>query len=56
MSCVVFARFQSVNRAAIRALAATRVAYVNENLGVVVPHRHARLRAGAEHATLAVQA
>jgi hypothetical protein len=52
---VVFARFQSVNRAAIRAFATARVAHVDENLGVVVPHSHARLRTRAEHATLAVQ-
>lgn len=52
---VVFARFQSVNRAAIRAFGATRVADVQKNLGVVVPHVHTRLRAGAEYAALAVQ-
>jgi hypothetical protein len=55
VTSVVFARFQSVNRAAISAFAATGVAYVDENLGVIVPHRHASLGAGAEHAALAVQ-
>ncbi len=56
MSGEVFARFQSVNRAAIRAFTAARVTHVDENLGMVVPHGHASLRAGAEHTALAVQA
>ena len=55
MSSEMFARFQSVNRAAIRAFGAAGATHVQEYLGVVVPHGHASLRAGAEHATLAIQ-
>jgi hypothetical protein len=51
----VLARFQGVNRAAIRAFGTARAAYVQENLGVVVPHRHARFGAWAKHAALVVQ-
>ena len=52
---VVLARFQGVNRTAIRAFGAASSTHIQENLGVVVPHRHARFRAGAEHAALVVQ-
>lgn len=55
MSGEVFARFQSVNCTAIGAFTAASVTDIDENLGVVVPHGHASLRAGAEHATLAIQ-
>ena len=55
MSSEMFARFQSVNRAAIRAFGAAGATHVQEYLGVVVPYWHARFRAGAEHATLVVQ-
>ena len=55
MSSEMFARFQSVNRAAIRAFGAARATHVQENLGVVVPHWHTRLGAWAEHAALVVE-
>ena len=51
----VLARFEGINRAAIRAFGAAGATHIQENLGVVVPHRHARFRAGAEHAALVVQ-
>ena len=48
-------RFERVNRTAIRAFGAACAADIQENLGVVVPNGHARLRARAEHAALVVQ-
>ena len=51
----VLARFEGINRAAIRAFGAASSTHIQENLGVVVPHRHARFGAGAEHAALVVQ-
>jgi hypothetical protein len=51
----MLARFERVNRAAICAFATAGVTHVDENLGVIVPHSHACLWAGAEHAALAVQ-
>ena len=51
----VLACLQRINRAAISAFGAARAANVQENLGVVVPHRHARFGAWAEHAALVVE-
>jgi len=51
----VFAVFQFVNSAAVRALGLTVKGHVKVNLGVAVPDFHAGQRAGAIHATLEVQ-
>ena len=51
----MLARFQSVNRAAIRAFSATCATHIQENLGVVVPNGHTSLGVGAENAALVVE-
>jgi hypothetical protein len=49
------AGFEAVNRAAVRATGFTGFGHVQGHLGVCVPSGHARLRAGAHHATVSVE-
>lgn len=55
MSGEVFAFFQFVHGAAVRALGFAGFGNVQVDLGVAIPDVHARQRAGAEHAALVVQ-
>lgn len=51
----VFAFFQFVHGAAVRALGFAGFGNVQVDLGVTVPDVHARQRAGAKHTALVVQ-
>lgn len=51
----MFARFELVHRAAVRALGFAVTAHVQVHLGVAVPQLHVSFGAGAEHAALVVQ-
>ena len=54
-STEVLARFERVNRAAIRAFGRAFTGYVQINLGVAVPDFHVGLRAGAVHTALRIE-
>jgi hypothetical protein len=51
----VFAGFEFVDRAAVRALGFTGVGHIQVNLGMAVPEFHVGFGAGAKHAALTVQ-
>ena len=54
-STEVLARFERVNRAAIRAFGRAFTGYVQINLGMAVPDFHVGLGAGAIHTALRIE-
>jgi hypothetical protein len=55
VSANVFAGFEFVHRAAIRALGFTLAGHIQVNLGVAVPQLHIGFGAGAKHAAVTIQ-
>ena len=51
----LLARFERVNRAAIRALGRAFTRHIKVNLGVAVPDFHVGLGAGAVHTALRIE-